>query len=519
MLRSSTSHHTHPDFEFERIESIHSTENGDDDDSKTGFRSKSFINSLHLRSTRIRLFINRISNSRAYKFYFIPIIFSLIFVLLLFEAIHHSTTRSQSITAPNIYSHRLPRSVFTTSKSKAYQEIMPSHRNAAKILYKRLFNPKSPACSNTLLFRDFKSNGFGAQMLRVLNAYILSKALRTVFIIESTTLVNYGCGHHRGWNCYFSMPNQDCELSNGSLFSIPSNWTLSKDVQVYYDGLKSVEESAYSLKSVSCALLKQFPRTEHFGRADSAWCGVIGDDLSEELAHLVVSNGGEGWYNSSEKVEMKEKLILLRKWMNELWKPREKIDFVIQKEMNRLKIPTYSGSKVIGVHVRRGDKRKEIDFIPIHDYISAVKRFVDEFQRDNSTESIQIYVASDEFEAVTEFISAWQRISDVSVTSAAVTDRIGGHNQEKSNKEHKFDRSIHTLELLLDISILRKSDIFICTLSSNLARMIHVLRNDKDPETTISLDVAWRPGVAFRSYGTEYCVDDRLCNALYCNSG
>mmetsp|Transcript_10797 Transcript_10797/g.22979 ORF Transcript_10797/g.22979 Transcript_10797/m.22979 type:complete len:253 (-) Transcript_10797:126-884(-) len=214
----------------------------------------------------------------------------------------------------------------------------------------------------------------------------------------------------------------------------------------------------------------------------------------------------------------------MRAMMRELWRLRDAVAVVLDKEAAR--IGAARGERMIGVHIRRGDKSKELgEYVPTERYVDAAWLAVQE------TGCSTVFVASDAYGAVEEFRALFEsrrpnfatsesskedgHEREVRLITSAGKARVG-HEQMKKNQELKVDRSVHTLELLVDVEILARTEIFIATLSSNLARLVHMLRA-AEPSTTWSLDIAWQPGVAFRSFGTDCCADDPLASATFCS--
>jgi hypothetical protein len=134
----------------------------------------------------------------------------------------------------------------------------------------------------------------------------------------------------------------------------------------------------------------------------------------------------------------------------------------------------------VAVHVRRGDKLEtEACDRPIAEYIHEVK---DAIER---TLSNTLVVATDDWSAFRDLKSA---LTGHRVLSRCTDERLG-HRQDEFNKLSASDPAKIvdvTRELICDIELLRRSDIFICTLSSNVARLVHNLRRDRT--AVISLD-------------------------------
>lgn len=78
-------------------------------------------------------------------------------------------------------------------------------------------------------------------------------------------------------------------------------------------------------------------------------------------------------------------------------------------------------------------------------------------------------------------------------------------------------RFLETMEYLVELCVLAESELFIGAMSSNTGRLVHLMRS-QPPNTTISVDDRWMPGVAYHSFGEKYCFDSdasvRACDVL-----
>ncbi|KAA8498510.1 hypothetical protein FVE85_6095 [Porphyridium purpureum] len=370
----------------------------------------------------------------------------------------------------------------------------PSEIEAAKVLANRIrafpsFASQPPGapigmCTQVLLFRDTKSNGFGAQVLRMLDAYALARATRFTFLIEMGNHWNYGCGKRKGWECYFDMPLQACMRPDGTepARTMPS-YPIAAELQRKFGG------------GSACAPLQDFPRLDR-NRAEE--CLLVAQERSTQLANLVVQ---------STLLDAQGALDMYRALASDFWQPRALISKVLDKDLKRLGVLEEDAPCIIGVHIRRGDKYKEVPFVDLSTYASAVRIAA------AHTGCSQVFVASDELASIR---TLERELGGMTLLSIAGEERVG-HDQQVANREAKFDRSVHTLELLLELKVLAASRIFIGTFSSNFARLVHVLRG-QPANTTWSLDTAWhQPGTAYRSFGTQYCVDDELASHVLCS--
>jgi len=159
----------------------------------------------------------------------------------------------------------------------------------------------------------------------------------------------------------------------------------------------------------------------------------------------------------------------------------------------------------IGVHIRRGDKILEAHPVPLEKYAKAIDCIG--MQKD-------VYIASDDSHAVHDLRKILtKKDSNRRIVSLGTGNRMGGHYQAQANR-HYLKRNRPRVEALLaDIEALRQASAVVATFSSNLARVVHVLRRDN---ATVSLDDRWASGSAWRTFHQPYCDSDGDKDALFC---
>lgn len=174
---------------------------------------------------------------------------------------------------------------------------------------------------------------------------------------------------------------------------------------------------------------------------------------------------------------------------------------LVQERMHKLNLDR--GTRYLGVHIRRGDKSKESALVPIEKYGAQARTFLAGknasptlHQQNISLDLYQVaskirrelnkasaglhvvYVASDD---PTSRQKLQQQLgSDVDVREQPRLDDTSYNSSAVGQNEAA------TVNLLTDIDILRKSEIFISTASSNLGRLVFFLRDAKS--RSISLD-------------------------------
>lgn len=151
--------------------------------------------------------------------------------------------------------------------------------------------------------------------------------------------------------------------------------------------------------------------------------------------------------------------------------------------------------RYVGMHVRRGDKRLEVADVQLMSYARAIRCLV----RDDDT--MPVFVASDDGAVVAELRMLLAPREVLAVPGVEIRT---GHYQIDVNRRYMRRNRAAVTALLAEVVALRQATWFIATFSSNFARMVHVLR-DAPPQTSISLDDRWAPGVAWRTFGKPYC--------------
>lgn len=138
----------------------------------------------------------------------------------------------------------------------------------------------------------------------------------------------------------------------------------------------------------------------------------------------------------------------------------------------------------IGVHIRKGDKvcgeTKEADSIPISEYASAILRIGEGVKN--------VFVATDDFRSLEDLKSFLPEMRIFSFCKPSSS----GASQVRFNSGSRLKRYKMTLAIIRDIEMLRRSESFVCTYSSNIGRLVSLFVGRSK---TISLDwPAWWPG-------------------------
>lgn len=157
----------------------------------------------------------------------------------------------------------------------------------------------------------------------------------------------------------------------------------------------------------------------------------------------------------------------------------------------------------VGLHVRRGDKIKEVMLPPLKKYANAVT-----LMASNQT---TVFIATDDGSVLSPLQNM---LSPRPVVFMPAAMRRQGHIQGNMNRLFLKTNYERVIVLLAEIEMLRKATVFVSTFSSNLARLVHVLRW-QDVNNSVSLDDRWEPGVAWRTFGMNYC-DAPGANEVFC---
>jgi len=351
-------------------------------------------------------------------------------------------------------------------------------------------------------------------MLRALNAYQLSLDTLSMFHIHlDASHWNYGCGY----DCFFTQQHYT-ECFNRFKLQIQSVESHHRITQVGRNG-ECRNASAY-WKTVVSEL--------HNGN-NVSFCFVVenqdGDIVAHESMNSYLHRSSAG--DAIKVVEEYQQL------MRQVWNVQP---LVMESICDALKAENIAGSecagntrdKYIGVHIRRGDKSKDSEFIAIQKYASAVLFVLKEYESVDG--AWRVVLVSDDYNAVVEFgeqldvlCAGQSRYCEGVRVIHTVSDTRSGHVQRVWNnmqRQRQQQGVESTLQMLFEIELMKNADVLICTLSSNFARLAVALREKASMHSVLSLDNQWTPGVAFYAFRTSYCEDSSrgLFNSRFCAS-
>ena len=157
-----------------------------------------------------------------------------------------------------------------------------------------------------------------------------------------------------------------------------------------------------------------------------------------------------------------------------------------QKTLENVKSSISYSNIGLSLHIRRGDKitRHEADFIPDEKFIDAIQNLYDHENIKEINSTRIIYVASD------DNLSNMKKI----LPSNYIMKRLPPKYLSEGLQSYftKNFPSIVLETILIDINLLAHTDFTICTMSSNIGRLIYLLKNAIPPYDTtkrvISLD-------------------------------
>ena len=284
--------------------------------------------------------------------------------------------------------------------------------------------------------------GFGSNINMLLKTWVYNIAAngwKDLSLINSN-YTSCSCGKVSGWDCLFSEMPHICKFDDSKSWE---NYMFSRG-----DDNKDIEESGK---------VKPWIGKEHL------------------FDNLYVDRRG------ALSVMAKYLWSHMTPWL------RRDVDLVKNK---------FQKSPYLGMHIRRGDKIvREAKKVETEDYMGAVVDYMK--MKDNSLtvdKIMGIWVASDDITVVNEvrnitsmYFPSIER-QDVVKEESPETKRVPTHT-----KNMDYWSFVYTIA---DIEKLVESDIFVGTFSSNIGRLVAILRDGigKSTESSISMDNEWYAG-------------------------
>lgn len=295
-------------------------------------------------------------------------------------------------------------------------------------------------------------NGLGAQVLHMLDAAAFARlgGAQSHLCVRESRYWNYGCAPNKGWSCYFSSPPCRQSQTCPELARLPPRAVWSSRCV-----LVSTQKSMQHVSVVASRLAAQHPVSE---------------------------------------------IAFFRHVASSIWKPNSKTSKALSKIFKRTGLEP---RHYVAVHIRRGDKRREVALTSLKRYARAIRILA----RPNEP----IFIATDDGSVLYDMR---KRLPDRTIKMLPSATKRTGHLQAEQNRVWMKRRYDDVVDLIAEIELMRKARIFIGTFSSNLARLVYVLRST-DERDSVSLDDQWAPGVAWKTFGKPYCAWKRS-NITFC---
>jgi len=164
----------------------------------------------------------------------------------------------------------------------------------------------------------------------------------------------------------------------------------------------------------------------------------------------------------------------VRALLTSIWRLRPETRAAVDALRARLGL---TEGRHVTIHVRRGDKRKEADLLPLERYIERA--------RATAGAARDCFVMTDDLAVVPEIARLCPEWRGV----AAATPDDTGHDQGRFNALPAAARREATVRLVAELSLANEGLAFVGTFSSNVTRFVALLRG---LETTHGVDYEYR---------------------------
>lgn len=151
----------------------------------------------------------------------------------------------------------------------------------------------------------------------------------------------------------------------------------------------------------------------------------------------------------------------------------------VKKRVKEIQESLSLNCKYLALHIRRGDKLiSESEEMPISSY----------FEKVNLELYDKIFVATDDFSVISEIRSYLLSVShDMEIVTNTLESKAGHLQSDFNNIENKLLKN-EIIDLLAETELLRLSDVFVGSFSSNIGRYVHLLRFGKN---SYSVDIPY----------------------------
>ncbi|KAK4887850.1 hypothetical protein RN001_004121, partial [Aquatica leii] len=257
--------------------------------------------------------------------------------------------------------------------------------------------------------------GFGCQMHHFIHGMIIAYGLERTLILESQNW-HY---HEGGWNEVF-MPLSNSCITTDDVTTV--DWPGSPDSPVI-----------------------RLPLVDRLSHRSQYLPLAVPEDLVNRLK-IIHGNPIVWWIGQILKY---------------VWKLQPRTTRYINNQMERFGIE----HPFVGVQIRRTDKvNKEAKFHSIEKYMDVVDEYYNSIELKTNITKRRVYIATEDYSVISETKAKYPQYEIL-------------YNQNipkipKLNPIHIFD---NIFDLILDIHILRRSDLLVCTFSSNICRLLYTL--------------------------------------------
>ena len=311
-------------------------------------------------------------------------------------------------------------------------------------------------CENKLLLyceSKYPFNGLGSMLFRFGACLQISFALgRTMFLIQREYQ------HFGGLNKWLKLESKTCGYLKEKYRNYANKCNL-KDRKCYLNDNVLEVNNSYKVFEIDMTYVFPVPR-------------YIPSTIPCFIEHAL------------------EKLKVKTPW---LWFSSQFLGYMMlrpndefQKTLEKIKSGISFNNIALSLHVRRGDKIRthEAEFIPDEKYIDAIQNLYDHQNIPKSNNTKIIYVASD------DSLSGMKKIWPSNFIMKRPPPKYLSEGLQ-SYATPNFSSTV--LEsILIDVNLLSHTNFTICTMSSNICRLAHLLKNAIPPynakNRVISLD-------------------------------
>ncbi|GAB0492039.1 hypothetical protein MMPV_003298 [Pyropia vietnamensis] len=375
-----------------------------------------------------------------------------------------------------------------------------------------------PACGRSVVTVETKFNGFGAQLLRRAAALSVAASRSAVLVAAPARWWNYGCGLYRGWDCYFVPPVKSCvadevgelPLAVGALAAVGGVGAVGGDGSGgggHAGGAGGAASAATSAAAAAAAAIN-VSACESLSAlgpdAEGVACVKVATDADQQVAAATLTAG------SSDRG-----MAAAGDALAALTHPTPAFAAAVDAAASHARRRLHGG-RYIGVHLRRGDKATEVPSVPLAAYARAV--FVlavsvggPVMDPRRAVPVTRVYIASDDAAAVGALAALLPAMTVVSTASGS------GHKQAALNAAPAAATAAAVAALWADVTLLVGAVGFVGSGSSNLGRVVQLLRLARGAPlaSSVSVDTRWGGGVAWQDFGVGYCqgvgVNEVVC--------